>query len=40
MLIEESDELTEDEKQNIYTGLAVSLYSLNYWKDYGEFPQN
>lgn len=39
-IIEQSAELTEDEKNSIYIGLSVSLYSLNFWNSYGEFPQN
>ena len=34
-MIKNSDELTEDEKLCIYTGLSVSLYSLNYWNGNG-----
>lgn len=34
-IIRNSDELTKDEKMCIYTGLSVSLYSLNYWNRNG-----
>ena len=30
-MVEQSNELSQDEKQWIYMGLAVSLYSFNYW---------
>lgn len=39
-IIEGSSELTEDEKQSIYIGLSVSLYSLNFWNEHGYYPQN
>lgn len=39
-IVEQSAELTDEEKQSIYIGLSVSLYSLNFWNAYGEFPQN
>lgn len=36
-IISKSSELDDDEKNSIYAGLAVSLYSLNYWKENGTF---
>lgn len=39
-IIETSSSLSDDEKNSIYAGLAVSLYSLNYWKNNGTFPQS
>lgn len=34
-IVSQSTELTDSEKNNIYIGLAVSLFSFNYWKEYG-----
>lgn len=34
-LVSQSAELSDSEKNNIYVGLAVSLFSFNYWKEYG-----
>ena len=31
-IVEDSQELTENEKLSVYCSLSVSLYSLNYWK--------
>lgn len=36
-IVSKSSELSEQEKDCIYTGLSVSLFSYNYWKDYGLF---
>ena len=36
-IVNKSSELSEQEKEWIYTGLSVSLFSYNYWKDYGFF---
>lgn len=33
LIVERSDELTQEEKNCIYTGLAVSLFSYDYWKE-------
>lgn len=34
-IVSESNELSDTEKQSIYVGLAVSLFSFNYWMEYG-----
>ncbi len=34
-IVSESNELSDEEKQSIYIGLAVSLFSYNYWMEYG-----
>lgn len=36
-IVEDSQELTSQEKDCIYTGLAISLFSYNYWKEHGEY---